>query len=74
MEKYWQCHLLTNTHDMNSVSDLCSSKRNVCRKKFFYILRKKVYFNKKFLYFNSICDQAALDSETLYIFLSFFYF
>ena len=74
MEKYWQCHLLTNTHDMNSVSDLYSSKRNVCRKKFFYILRKKVYFNKKFLYFNSICDQAALDSETLYIFLSFFYF
>ena len=33
----------------------------------FYILHEKVYFNKKFLYVNSICDQAVLDSETLYI-------
>ena len=32
-EKYWQCQLFTNTHDMNSVSDLYSSKRKGCRKK-----------------------------------------
>ena len=31
-EKYWQCQL-TNTHDMNSVSDLYASKRKGCRKK-----------------------------------------
>ena len=32
-EKYWQCQLFTNTHGMNSVSDLYSSKRKGCRKK-----------------------------------------
>ena len=26
-KKYWQCHLFTNTHGMNSVSDLHSRKR-----------------------------------------------
>ena len=26
-EKYWQCQLFTNTHGMNSVSDLYASKR-----------------------------------------------
>ena len=32
-EKYWQCQLFTNTHGMNSVSDLYASKRKGCRKK-----------------------------------------
>ena len=33
-EKYWQCQLLfANTHGMNSVSDLFTSKRKGCRKK-----------------------------------------
>ena len=32
-EKYWQCQLFTNTHGMNSVSDLYASKRKECRKK-----------------------------------------
>ena len=32
-ERYWQCQLFTNTHGMNSVSDLYSTKRNGCRKK-----------------------------------------
>ena len=31
-EKYWQCQLFTNTHGMNSVSDLYLSKREGCRK------------------------------------------
>ena len=31
-EKYWQCQLFTKTHGMNSVFDLDSSKRKVCRK------------------------------------------
>ena len=32
-ERYWQCQLFTNTHGMNSVSDLYSTKRKGCRKK-----------------------------------------
>ena len=32
-EKYWQCQLFTNTHGMNSVSDLYAGKRKGCRKK-----------------------------------------
>ena len=32
-EKYWQCQMFTNTHGMNSVSDLYASKRKECRKK-----------------------------------------
>ena len=32
-EKYWQCQLFTNTHGMNSVSDLYSSKGKGCREK-----------------------------------------
>ena len=32
-ERYWQCQLFTNTHGMNSVSDLYSNKRKGCRKK-----------------------------------------
>ena len=32
-ERYWQCQLFTNTHGMNSVSDLYSAKRKGCRKK-----------------------------------------
>ena len=32
-EKYWQCQLFTNTHGMNSVSNLFTSKRKGCRKK-----------------------------------------
>ena len=32
-EKYWQCQLFTNTHAMNSVSDVYGSKRKGCRKK-----------------------------------------
>ena len=31
-ERYWQCQLFTNTHGMNSVSDLYSTKRKGCRK------------------------------------------
>ena len=31
--RYWQCQLFTNTHGMNSVSDLYSTKRKGCRKK-----------------------------------------
>ena len=36
-EKYWQCQLFTNTHGMNSVSDLYASKRKGCRKAQCYI-------------------------------------
>ena len=32
-EKYWECQLFTNTHDMNSISDLYSRSRKSCRKK-----------------------------------------
>ena len=32
-KRYWQCQLFTNTHGMNSVSDLYSTKRKGCRKK-----------------------------------------
>ena len=32
-ERYWQCQIFTNTHGMNSVSDLHSTKRKGCRKK-----------------------------------------
>ena len=32
-ERYWQCQLFTNTHGMNSVSDLYSTKRKGCGKK-----------------------------------------
>ena len=32
-ERYWHCQLFTNTHGMNSVSDLYSTKRKGCRKK-----------------------------------------
>ena len=32
-EKYWQCQLFTDTHGINSVSDLYPSKRKGCRKK-----------------------------------------
>ena len=32
-EKYWQCQLFTNTHGINSVSDLYARKRKGCRKK-----------------------------------------
>ena len=35
-EKYWQCQLFTNSHGMNSVSDLYASKRKGCRKKKLY--------------------------------------
>ena len=35
-ERYWQCQLFTNTHGMNSVSDLYSTKRKGCRKKWLY--------------------------------------
>ena len=35
-ERYWQCQLLTNTHGMNSVSDLYSVKREGCKKNWFY--------------------------------------
>ena len=31
-KKYWQCQLFTNTHGMNSVSDLYSSKIKGFRK------------------------------------------
>ena len=31
-ERYWQCQLFTNTHGMNSVSDLYSTKRKDYRK------------------------------------------
>ena len=30
-DKYWKCQLFTNTHGMNSVSDLYSGKRKGCR-------------------------------------------
>ena len=33
LARYWQCQLFTNTHSMNSASDLYASKRKVCRKK-----------------------------------------
>ena len=36
-EKYWQCQLFTNTHGMNSVSDLYASKRKGCRKKCYIV-------------------------------------
>ena len=32
-EKYWQCQLFTNTHGMNSISDLYRRSRKGCRKK-----------------------------------------
>ena len=32
-ERYWQCQLFTNTHGVNSVSDLYSTKRKGWRKK-----------------------------------------
>ena len=35
-ERYWQCQLFTNTHDMDSVSDLYSTNRKVSRKKWLY--------------------------------------
>ena len=31
--RYWQCQLFTNTHGINSVSDLYSTKNKTCRKK-----------------------------------------
>ena len=33
MERYWQCQIFTNTHCMNSVSDLYSTKRKGFREK-----------------------------------------
>ena len=31
-ERYWQCQLFTNTHGMNSVSDLYSTKKKVAER------------------------------------------
>ena len=36
-EKYWQCQLFTNTHDMNSALKLYASKRKGCRKNNFIL-------------------------------------
>ena len=36
-EKYWQCQLFTNTHDMNSALNLYASKRKGCRKNNFIL-------------------------------------
>ena len=42
-EKYWQCQLFTNTHGMNSVSDLYASKRKGYRKRQCYIVYNAIF-------------------------------
>ena len=41
-ERYWQCQLFTNTHGMNSVSDLYSTKRKKVAEKNDYTLFKYI--------------------------------
>ena len=47
-EKYWQCQLFTNTHGMNSFSDLYSRSRKGCRKSNLFITT--LYFNYLHIY------------------------
>ena len=42
-EKYCQCQLFTNTHGMNSVSNLYASKRKGCRKALCYIVGNVIF-------------------------------